>query len=129
MGGVPVHVEVLMGTRLARAMFAIGIVFDRFSIGTLAKKLTGLDTPFLDALGVDFKVGCDFISSSAVVGSLPPNPKAWSGKRLNICVTFFPAKGHATFHSARSTKESQHAWTALTLSLPSSKSALSELVQ
>ena len=62
-GGVPVHVEILTGTRFARPAFAVGFSFDRESYGRLADKLSGIGVDFLDKLGLEFEVR-PFSSSS-----------------------------------------------------------------
>ncbi|XP_068704515.1 uncharacterized protein [Montipora foliosa] len=58
--GVPVHVEILTGTRFARPAFAVGFSFDRESYGKLAEKLSGIGVDFLDKLGLEFEVGISF---------------------------------------------------------------------
>lgn len=56
LGGVPIHVEILTGTRFARPAFAVGFSFDRESYGKLAEKLSGIGVDFLDKLGLEFEV-------------------------------------------------------------------------
>lgn len=54
--GVPVHVEILVGTRFRRPTFAVGFAFDRESFGKVAQKLSGIGVDFLDKLGLELEV-------------------------------------------------------------------------
>ncbi|XP_068704567.1 uncharacterized protein [Montipora foliosa] len=59
-GGVPVHVEVLTGTRFGRRQFAVGFSFDKESFGKLSEKLSGIGIDFLDVIGLNLEVGISF---------------------------------------------------------------------
>ena len=55
-GGIPVHVEILTGTRFGRPQFAVGFSFDQESFGKLSEKLSGIGVDFLDVIGLDLAV-------------------------------------------------------------------------
>lgn len=69
--GVPIHVEILTGTRFGRPAFAVAFAFDRESYGKLAEQLSGIGVDFLDKLGFEFEVKttclCKLSSQKSIV--------------------------------------------------------------